>query len=263
MDKISAIRGVNKAEIKLTSEELRSFNVTSGLNAGHIPSGVYNTPFLRPSLVSKLGVTVLENMDSRTDIPYSKGFDVQILVEEAPYTPNGITRTSAPTIKRRFQGMEVYTREYLAEEAAFDMIIADVMFSLEQVALKEIFDKIDASTITANSVTNVAKEVDTSLGLFKPAIITDKDTFITNASDIEMIAHFEGIFKATGTPIYGSDLVTNTIFTDFSQAVINWFGDLQLIIDPFTQSTAGKVLVKYIRFGDTAINPYTSVKLAE
>lgn len=242
--------------ITLDNEEIRSITgITEGSNFGHLVSGVYNTPIKRASLVDKLGITVLTDIKEATDVPFAPNFSIDIYDEgETVAQFDSTSRTKDKLNKKRFAGKEIYTGEYLASNDALNLIVADVLFAIEQRGAKDIFDKIIAGANSEATIPALITATDGGQGMYKPAIVTDKAAFIASTSDIEMTGHLQGIYKPTGTPIFGSELITGTIFADFAQTILSYFGELNITFDPFTLSNDGYVVVNFTRLADTAVN---------
>lgn len=261
---------------QMVLNELRRDNemtITLGSTYGHSPVSVYNNPSSRISPYRVWGVTVLEDLKNITEIPITENDNYSKLAEGQSVPQITGYRGKATLTPTRFAGYQDYTNEYLAEQAAYDLILADAIYLTDRVIAKDLLDKallnFPVPAVDADAYDSLIEAISKTQGLIKPAFVTSDENYRNalsyerttgNGFLINPIDYNYG--KLKGTDIFGTDLITEDstatiIFADWARAYVGLFGGLQVIINPYVLGDRGITRITFTRFADTAINNLT------
>ena len=275
---INSMRAVSKR----ANEETK----TTGLAAGHIPTQIGGGSVITPlPLYDQLGCTVYENLTSgKIDLPFSKGHTAAKVAEAGTASQSVPTDTKGTLTAARYQGWQKYTDEYLAESALMPAMLADMVAAIDRGIGKAMLADAVAVNVMTGYATSDTKAAMTWVKALSQISELESDGFVNEAfvASKELFFKMAGIEKASntaqfivdklqggnkgfigGVPAFGSAFLAvhdtdkyDSLYGDFKEAYIGFWGGVQLLIDPYSASDDGYTKITFMRLAAVDSNPY-------
>lgn len=268
--------GQSVAGIVIPKKIMRAF--TAAGNTGHhseIQSGI--DIIADRSLLASLGVTTYEGLTSQMKLVFSQGFNAAFYDEDEAAGEGAVTEVNGKIEPRRIQGWSNFSNEFLAQSATMPVLMADMTASIEAATAKEILDQILAlaaltgfdsaaagAALTWKNVMKLKGAIK-SAQFVAPKFVAGGELYASleatnkDAGSGKMIIEDSKISGYSAVDVQGliaSGAKNSLIFGDFSKAHAGYFGGVEILVDPYTGSNAGKTKLTYHRLGDVAVNPY-------
>lgn len=278
--------GQSAKGIVIPAKVMRSLSVAS--NSQHISEVAQGIDIIADrSILAQLGVTTFEGLTSQLKMSFSDGMEATFLAEGAAATEAAYAQTDGKIEARRIQGWKAFHNEYLAQTATMPELMADMVRSTDAAAAKELFNAILALTPLAG----FDADVDAGAALTWAAAMKLKGALkIANFASPkylaggELYASLEATRKDAGSGrmiieegkisayqavdaqgLIGAiadtaadadaDPTHALIFGDFKRAYVGYYSGIEILVDPYTFSNAGKTKLTWHRLGDVEVNP--------
>lgn len=280
---VKELRGREVNGLVIPRMVMRSF--TNATNTGHYSEMQGGIDFVADrGLLSQLGVTVYDNLTNQLKLVFSKGFAAAKLAEGADDSDGTGDEAYGVLAPARYQGHSVVSNEFLATSSTTASLMSDMSASIETAIAKDIITQILAiagGTLTGReSTADAAALTWADVMALKGAV---KSTQFVNPRFVaggELYANLEATRKDAGSgkmiiedskinsyqaidmggimPSHGAaaKLGYDIIFGDFSKAHVGYFGGIEILVDPYTNSGKGQTKLTYVQLGDADVNPY-------
>lgn len=267
---------INPRGLVLPAMLFRSFTKA---NTGHnaATQGGYDAVADR-GILAALGVTTYEDLTGQLNLVFSKGFNAGFHAEGAAVTEDTATETAGKIEPRRISGWANYSNEFLAQAATTPQMMMDMAGAIQAAAAKEVLDQIlalDPLTGRGSEATGAALKW-ADLMKLKGAVKSLQFVSPKFVAGGQLYAHLEAVSKDSGSgrfiieagKIAGFSAIDTqglmpaagtkhaVAFGDFSRAHVGFFGGIELLVDPYTNSNKGQSKITFNRLADVAVNPY-------
>lgn len=269
----------NTGAFLVPSMVVRSF--TQASNTGHhseIQGGV--DIVADRGILESLGVTIYDDLKAKLNIVYSEGFGAKFYEENEDADDGEGQEVYGNISPRRIQGFSTFTNEFLASASTTPTLFGDMAGAIEAATAVELFKNIlalpaltgfdKAATGKALTYSDVMKlkAALKSLQFANPKFVAGGELFAeleTTSKDAGSgLFVIDDSIRISGNGIIDAQgLMTSTtggkhqlIFGDFSKAHVGYFGGIEILADPYTNSGKGETKITYTRYGDVTVNPY-------
>lgn len=270
--------------LKRANEETK----TTGAASGWIPTFVEDADMglvVASPLYRDLGVTVYENLQAgKLELPFSQGNSASTPNEQSAATQSTPTKTKGTLTAGRIAGWQNFTMESLAEQSVLPSILADMIGAIDRRVGYMVANDAVATNVMSGFATSDTAAAITYAGLLAQISALTSDMFVSEkfllskalfyflASKVkesgtaDYIVNFLqgnnqgriGGIQAFGTsflPVHDTNKY-DSIYGDWKQSYVGFWGGVQLLIDPYTGSDNGYVKITFARMGAVDSNPY-------
>jgi HK97 family phage major capsid protein len=257
----------------------------TGVTGGHIPTSILGLDVTVPNpLYNRIGSTVYNGLKGKFEIPFTDGHDAAFVAEEGTASQSTPTNTKGLLSAERVQGWQLYSREYLAETVVMPDLMGDMIASIDRaVDSKLLLEAVAANVMTGFATTDTAAALDwngvldiiaelTSDNFKRENFVMSKELFYSLAAVERASGTAQFIVKEEngggqkgdifGVPAFGTSALpvhdTNKydiMYMDAAKSYVGFWGGVEILVDPYTSSDAGRVKVTFSRLADTAVNP--------
>lgn len=239
---------------------------------------------IEQSPLKKLGVREIPIKYGQEKLVFSTGATAAFVAEGGNLSDGAPTLSNDQVAPRRCGGQWTYSEEWLASSVPANVseIIGDAVMSIDRGFFKELITTIVAdsnvinasyeaadtgTTLASSDMLTLMSSLTGELDYIKPGISMSKDLFYAFAqtgylaSSVESPAITEEkkffgwpIVPTSYLPLHDTDKF-DVVLGEFASSYAFYYGPVKLLIDPFSSSASGDIVVTFLRLGDISYNP--------